>query len=91
MSIVTRIVLAASLIVAATAAHSRDLDSSYHGNTPVTTTYLGGPKSGLTQSIRGSHAQAVPARPRVYGTVAVRTRTAGVSGGASAIGVNEAN
>lgn len=93
MSIVTRAAVAASLIVAATAgqAQSRDLDSNYHGNTPVITTYLGGPKSGLTQTIRGSHAQAVPVRQRAYGSAPARARTAGLSGGAKAIGADDAN
>lgn len=92
MSIITRAALAAALVAAAavTTAQARDLDSAYHGNSPVTTTYLGGPKSGLTQTIRGSVAQAVPVRQRAYGA-APRTRTARLSGGVNAIGADEAN
>ena len=51
MSIATRAAVAASIIIAASAgqAQSRDLDSGYHGNTPVITTYLGGPKSAASK------------------------------------------
>jgi hypothetical protein len=90
MSIVTRAALAAALVLVATAAHSRDLDSAYHGNTPVATTYLNGPKSGLTQTIRGSYAQSAPVRQRAYAS-APRSRTARLSGGVNAIGADEAN
>jgi hypothetical protein len=93
MPILARAVFAASIMAAVTAgpAFSRDLDSNYHGNTPVITTYLGGPKSGLTQTIRGSYAQAAPVRQRVYGSAPARSRTAGLSGGVKAIGADDAN
>jgi hypothetical protein len=67
MSIIIRAVFAASVVAAITAgpAQSRDLDSGYHGNTQLILTYRGGPKAGLTQTIRRSYAQAPQVRPRI--------------------------
>lgn len=85
MSTIKRAVLAAALVVAATGAQAQ------------TTTYIGGPKSGLTQTVKGaganaigsdiyfSHAQAIPVRPRVPSS-----RT-GFSGGVRAIGADSAS
>jgi hypothetical protein len=78
--------LAASLVIVATGAQAQTIH-----------TYIGGPKSGLTQSINvggaraigsdngySSYAQAVPVRPRV---AVPATR---VSGGVRAIGADSA-
>jgi len=88
MSIITRAFIAASLIVAATAAQAQDRGRI--------TTYIGGPKSNLTQTIGGanaygfdataaSYAQAAPVRVRAYAP------HAGFSGGANAFGADEPN
>ena len=83
MSTIKRAFFAASLLVAATGAQAQ------------TTTYIGGPKSGLTKSINvagakaigsdnaySSYAQAFPVRPRVaYPRI-------GFSGGVRAIGAD---
>lgn len=86
MSPIKRALLAASLVVVANGAQAQ-----------TTTTYIGGPKSGLTQRINVgdakaigidngylSYAQTVPVRPRVVlpGT--------GFSGGVQAIGSDSA-
>jgi hypothetical protein len=60
-----KIILAAvSLTIVAFTANAADrggLESGFHGNTSVTT-YIGGPKSHLTQTIRGVYAQEHPVR-----------------------------
>ncbi len=86
MSITKSAFLAASLVVAATGAQAQS------------TTYIGGPKSGLTQTVHvagakpigsdhaySSYAQAIQVRPRV-----LLPRT-GFSGGVRAIGVDSAS
>jgi hypothetical protein len=91
MSIISRVLIAASVVVAATAAQAQDRGA------PVTT-YIGGPKSHLTKTTYGSgganaigvdhaarsYAQAAPVRPRTS------TAQTGFSGGANAIGVDHA-
>ena len=84
---IKRALLAASLVVVANGAQAQ-----------TTTTYIGGPKSGLTQRINVgdgkaigidngylSYAQTVPVRPRVA------LPGAGFSGGVQAIGADSAS
>jgi len=86
MSPIKRALLVASLVVVATGAQAQSV-----------TTYIGGPKSGLTQSITvggagaigsdtgySSYAQAVPVRPRAA------IPAAGFTGGVQAIGADNA-
>jgi hypothetical protein len=86
MSIITRALVAASLIAAATAAQAQDRGRI--------TTYVGGPKSNLTQTVGG--ANALGRDDSAYAQVApVRSRThapqTGFSGGANAFGADEPN
>lgn len=86
MSIITRGLFAASLIAAATAAQAQDGGRI--------TTYIGGPKSGLTQTIGGANAYGFDAAASAYAQVApvrVRAPQAGYSGGATAFGADEPN
>lgn len=65
MSIIKTVLVAASLVVAATAANAADrggLESGFHGNSAGT--YIGGPKSAFVPSARGSFAHATTVRPR---------------------------
>ena len=73
MSIIKAVFISASLTLAATAAQAQDL-----------TTYIGGPKSGLTRTVRGPSAAIAPAHVRAYAPQVA------VSGGANAIGVDNA-
>lgn len=73
MSIIKAVFISASLTLAATAAEAQDI-----------TTYIGGPKSGLTRIVRGPSAQAEPVRVRADAPQVA------VSGGANAIGVDNA-
>jgi len=69
--------LIATALIVTSAAHAQNGDRI--------TTYLGGPKSGLTQTIGTSYAQVAPARTPASG------QAVAPAGGANAIGVDNAD